>query len=544
MADRIEDLRDERGVSAVIGFILIFAILIISLSTYQAVWVPIQNEQVEYDHYQSVKNDMTNVRSAIFEARTTGEPQSVTVKLGTRYPTRVLAVNPPPATGQLETGVRRNITMTHQDGTAIDIPARYPGISNWSEVYTQFLTYTPNYHELDTGAPIQHEHGLLYMNYSKTEQGGGLVLHSREQTLVKTVGDGPNMVTIVPIQGNYSEQGVERVTIEPEPGILVSRQFENINVTVPTELGESTWEEVLSGQLRPEKIVVDEGAETLTLVLDGTWRVRYAPVGVSGPPESGVRGSTETEINPAAPGDVRLVNVERRQEDDEWGFTWENTAGTVNISEARVNFYPGDATTVEYVNDPVANRDVNWNVGGDFQVLEPPIRLPGNGQQTEVTFGFDSVLGNDEWWILTVIFETGEQGMYFISEGGTAIDGGGGCVIGSNTNPGAIQWNNLQGFTADSGGANRWEIGQINVKDADNDDDLSKLKIEITDSEGTVRATWSEQLPGAQYQIKNLKISPDDSGYDIPPGENYTLTATVCDADGNSNTETRQTTSQ
>ncbi|MFP4530932.1 MAG: hypothetical protein ACLFNC_06550, partial [Halodesulfurarchaeum sp.] len=76
MGDHFELPGDDRAVSTVIGFILIFAILIILLSTYQAVWVPIQNSQVEYDHYQTVSDDITDARSAIFEARTNGETQS------------------------------------------------------------------------------------------------------------------------------------------------------------------------------------------------------------------------------------------------------------------------------------------------------------------------------------------------------------------------------------------------------------------------------------------------------------------------------------
>jgi hypothetical protein len=422
MGDRLSAADRDRGVSTVVGFILIFAMLIILLSMYQALWVPIQNEEVEFDHYQGVKDDMTNVRSAIFEARTTGEIQSTTVKLGTRYPSRMLAINPPPATGTLSAGEPRDISITAQDGTPIDIATRYTGIDSADQVYTQLLSYEPTYRELDSGAPIRHEHGVLFMNFSESQAGGGIVVHNDDQQLVRTPDGRPNRTIIVPLQGNYSESGVERVSIDPEPGILETKEFTDVNVTVPTKLDEPTWESLLAEHLPPENVVVDRSAEELTLVLDGTWEVQYAPVGVAGVPPSGTRGSLDRDINPASPGDVRLTQASRDQNADEWVITFENQAGTTNISEARVNFYPGTATAVEYINDPLASRTVNWNIGDDFKLLDPPIELTGNAT-TDITFGFDKVDGNDEWWVLTVIFESGEQGTYFVSEGGTATTG-------------------------------------------------------------------------------------------------------------------------
>jgi hypothetical protein len=118
---------------------------------------------------------------------------------------------------------------------------------------------------------------------------------------------------------------------------------------------------------------------------------------------------------------------------------------------------------------------------------------------------------------------------------------GGSCTIGSNTNPSTIQFSDLQNFTTNKG-ADRWTIGQVQVQDADGDNDLNKLKFEIADSGGSVRATETISISGQQYQDQNLKLNPDDPSYDVPKGETYTLTATVCDADGNSNTETRQST--
>jgi hypothetical protein len=126
-----------------------------------------------------------------------------------------------------------------------------------------------------------------------------------------------------------------------------------------------------------------------------------------------------------------------------------------------------------------------------------------------------------------------------VGSGGSG--GGGGCTIGSNNNSSVLQFGNLQKFMPKKG-PNRWDIKQIDVQDADSDKDLNELKFEITDSSGTVRATEAVSISGQQYQGRNLKIQPDDTSYGIVKGETYKLTVTVCDIDGNSRTETREST--
>ena len=129
---------------------------------------------------------------------------------------------------------------------------------------------------------------------------------------------------------------------------------------------------------------------------------------------------------------------------------------------------------------------------------------------------------------------------------GSNGDDGGTCTIGSNNNPGRLQWNNLQGFKAQQG-ANVWKIEQINVQ-SQAGNNLNVLKLRIEDSSGTVRATRTIDISTStrQYQDQDIEINPDDQGYEIPKGdqaETYTLIATICDVNGNSNTETRQATS-
>ncbi|MEF8894614.1 MAG: hypothetical protein V5A26_11270, partial [Halodesulfurarchaeum sp.] len=95
--------RDSRAVSGVVGFIMIFAIIVILMSINQAQIVPMENSEIEFQHFEDVRNDMVEVRSSISEAGQADVSQYPTVKLGTNYPTRIFAVNPPPPSGTLET---------------------------------------------------------------------------------------------------------------------------------------------------------------------------------------------------------------------------------------------------------------------------------------------------------------------------------------------------------------------------------------------------------------------------------------------------------
>lgn len=406
---------DTRGQAIQIGAVLLFAIVIILFALWQAVLVPNQNEQVEVDHYESVADDMTQVRSAVFEARTTGLTQSETLKLGVGYPTRIVLRNPPPATGRLRTGPERNLSIEDQAGGGSDIVDRYSGVSSEDDVFTQFISYRPSYNEFRSAGPIYHEHGVLYRDFRTNADEDQVFVQNRNQYLV-TNASGEKQVRLVPIQGEYDQEGTERVSIDPEPGILQTDEVADVNVTVPTRLSESRWERLLDGQLPANKIYVDESAEQLTLELDGTWDVQYAPVGVSGPPESGERGSGDNGINPASPGDVRFVEVVDRT-GGVVTLAFNNSGEeAINWTEARINFYDGQGNpptnaTIEKSGEPVS---ANLEIKGQFARLDPEISINPVGDQ-DIVLRFDKNTNPNDWFVLTVVFETGEQGTYFIA---------------------------------------------------------------------------------------------------------------------------------
>ena len=65
--DRISG--EDQAVSTVIGFVLIFGILVVSFSVYQATVVPQQNEDVEFEQQQSVQSDLIELSSSLLDVR-------------------------------------------------------------------------------------------------------------------------------------------------------------------------------------------------------------------------------------------------------------------------------------------------------------------------------------------------------------------------------------------------------------------------------------------------------------------------------------------
>ncbi|MFC7326011.1 hypothetical protein ACFQMF_15745 [Halorubrum rutilum] len=94
---------DGRAVAPVIGVVILFGFLILTLSVYQVEVVPQQNAEVEFQHFEDVRNDLIELRASILQAGSIDQPQYQTVQLGTSYPTRVFSVNPPAPAGTIRT---------------------------------------------------------------------------------------------------------------------------------------------------------------------------------------------------------------------------------------------------------------------------------------------------------------------------------------------------------------------------------------------------------------------------------------------------------
>jgi len=205
---------------------------VILLSINQAQFVPQENREVEFQHFQDVQDDMVDVRSAISTAGQTNVSQYPTVRLGTNYPTRLFAVNPPPPTGTLRTSQSYNISIYE------------PGNPDPQNVSTQFLEYQNGYNELDVGS-IWYENSVLYLDETSND---GNIAVIEDQNLLTGNND---PVRITALQKNYSQSSTNRVAIEfypaENPDIDIDELEGPVTITIPTRLNKTYWNSELGG---------------------------------------------------------------------------------------------------------------------------------------------------------------------------------------------------------------------------------------------------------------------------------------------------------
>ena len=268
---------DTRAVSSLIGFILLFGILVIAFVGYQAQVVPQQNAETEFKHFQENQDELIELRSAILTAGTSDRPQFPTVQLGTNYRTRVLAVNGPPPAGFLQTS----------DSYPINISNSSNGTDN-VVIETRFVEYKPGYYEIDVGS-TWYENSVLYLN--QTESGGGRVV-IEDQSLV-TDGD---TLRITALQNDFQRSGTNRITLELFPTTVEGNisdlpEDQELTVELPTRLGSDYW----VGQFNNSSSVAYnkfngsefEGANKITLTVDSVDNLELNTVGIGEEPTKG-----------------------------------------------------------------------------------------------------------------------------------------------------------------------------------------------------------------------------------------------------------------
>lgn len=274
----------ERAVSPVVGAVLLLGIAVTALTVYQVNAVPQQNHDVEYDHNRQVQDELTVLRVAIHETASTNRHRSASVKLGTDYPTRTVAVNPPPARGSLasvEFGPDRPVVISNAAEVDAD---ESNGFWNGDDrrYNTSAIVYEPDYAEYTNAPRTVYEHSLLYNRFD----GHDAEVVLEDQRLVRD-----DTLTLYTIAGEYREQGTQRVTVDVEPNsapmqsVSITNDSDPIRITLPTAYPE-LWEDALADEMDPDGNVTDvdpnvpeEGNVTITLE-PGEYELQLAQAGI------------------------------------------------------------------------------------------------------------------------------------------------------------------------------------------------------------------------------------------------------------------------
>ena len=381
---------DKRAVSALVGAILLLAILIIALSSYQAFIVPNQNAETEFDHNQQVEDEMVELRNALYDARLGDRERAASVKLGTRYQSRTIAVNPPPATGTLQSDEKADMIVDHDDG-------------DFNVTNNQFIEYRPSYSQYRDAGTIRYENTLVAHEFDQN-----VILSTQ-----RLVDGNNNRITLLPSAPEINENGVDRVTYEPTPSQRARQNVNNPSITIPTELEADDWRDLLRNELddsedfdEEEDIRVEDG--NLTVDFAGSWSIVYpAEDGPEGDDED-EEGDAETEINPT--DDIILTGASR--DGNDVTATFSNEAGEpISAEKARVSFLitPGSTSPTS-----VTIAGTSADVAGSFVDIDVVFE-PG---ETEILYEFGNQgggLSQNYLFGTTIEFENNRRATYFVS---------------------------------------------------------------------------------------------------------------------------------
>jgi hypothetical protein len=288
---------DERAQSVVIGSLLIFTFLIIAFSGYQTFIVPSQNQQVEAEHFQETEKQFSTLRSNIINSINSEETRSTAVELGTGYPVRQIALNPPPAAGRLATTDSGNVSIK-STGTTGNVCRADGGTPT-----TRSLVYTPDYNEY--GAP----EALGYENRGISgEFRSGRV---DEQRLVQET-SGNNTISLFLLNGSVNEYGVDTYSLEVNASRQHTTTLENPIIIIPSRINATTWDDEILADYSVTVTQAADGERVRMVFTGGYYDVSCAVVGLDRdpaftPPDDG-GGGGPSDSGSGVAYDVRWVD--------------------------------------------------------------------------------------------------------------------------------------------------------------------------------------------------------------------------------------------
>ena len=216
---------DKRGVSPIIGALLMLAILVGMGGVIQSSSVPVWNMGVEYDHLGVIYSDMMSLKSDIEDVALHKSPKSSEIHLGVRYPERVIFMNP----GEGATG-----TLAVESGVNISVNYTTSGASAPDKLDYSSSRITYELHGTINSPKYVYEHGILIRD------SGTSSVTTDEQKLI--VGDNIYIPILYASELAKSSLDVESLTIHPYLKASTDLNVESITITFDTAYPGIWWD--------------------------------------------------------------------------------------------------------------------------------------------------------------------------------------------------------------------------------------------------------------------------------------------------------------
>lgn len=513
---------DKRGVSEVLGAVLVFALVLMLLVLIQTLAVPAANEQIEFDHNQRVQGDFLDLQQGATVAATRGAYQPANVEAGVQYPNRFFLLNPAPASGNVRTEASY---FTIENARAIDRENAEFWNGNSKNYTSNTVLYRPNYNHYSDAPSTGYEHGLAYNDHPNnaiTLLGTGSVISG-------------NRITLLAVDGNISTTTSSTVPLEVEPlsapmqSISIQDNGSPITLSLRTGLTNGAWADLLKDEEHVESWTLDDGAITITLEEDVVYSLQMAEVGVgSGQTDEDPEYVAKVGSNPrlTEEGGTELtvevrdrfntvetgVNVTWTLEDGQGTFTNEqdtgNTVMTDETGRATIAFQATDNesvtihATADLDGDGSPDDDENSTV--QFENL-----AVGNGGDDGNDDGASQINPNDEGKVvLRSVSPVGASGsenviLTFESRTGTSVD-----IVG-----GRVNFHSTGGPGGSAGGSSPTEVhleGRTSELEVAGEFEEITPSIEIGTTGTPIQLSWSKKIQENHFYVITLEFSNGD----------------------------------
>ncbi len=244
--------RGDRAASAVVGFVLVFGLIVISFSLYQGLVVPEQNRAVEFDHNTAVHRQFQQLRSAVMQTATATAVTPVTIRLGADYPDRVIATNFGTASGSLSTAPAADVSV--RNVTAVDAETKDFIGRNRTQLGpypNRAITYRPTYSYYNTAPVTRYAHTLAVNRFP-----GSTTVPLSGQSVV----DGRRL-TVITVTGDLATASSASAVLTPTPlsapatRLTVTNRSGPVTLRLPTTLTPAAWRSILADELDPNGTV-------------------------------------------------------------------------------------------------------------------------------------------------------------------------------------------------------------------------------------------------------------------------------------------------
>lgn len=236
----IRRANDNKGVSPVVGFLLIILIVTIAIAQYRMNVVPVQERSAETDHFQDVNRGMLELQSEIIQSSATGQTGVSSLNMGVDYDDVRFSLSTFPEAGRLT-------YIPSEHDITIDNAHNNKEASNFwrgqeRNYDTGFIEYDISYNRFQGNPELRIEHGFYYSEMPQS--GTNSYIPRSDQPII----DGRN-INIHSITGQLgvSESGEINVQTTPVSApantVSITDDGEPIEIELPSQIPAEIWEQ-------------------------------------------------------------------------------------------------------------------------------------------------------------------------------------------------------------------------------------------------------------------------------------------------------------